>query len=342
MLELDADNAGDYLQKTGFVQSPPKVTELSGGVSNIVLRVETTHGIFVLKQSRPQLRTKDPWFSDISRIYREIDAIRALQPFLPSYMPEVVHEDRQQYLFIMTAAPREAVTWKQQLLQGRAEPAKAELAGRLLATIHQHGFRNALFQQQFGDTTNFYQLRLEPYYIRLRNRFPDLRTFLNALIHRAEHTSQTVVHADFSPKNILVTDETFTLVDFETVHFGDPTFDLGFFLAHLTLKSIYHQDRFEEYRNLIERFWNSYLEAVDFESQKALVQWGLQHLAANLLVRIDGTSPVDYLNDDRHRETGRQYAHRLFHSNWHQFQQALDALESVIKSGRMKSGDVRH
>jgi len=37
-----------------------------------------------------------------------------------------------------------------------------------------------------------------------------------------------LVLADFSPKNILITDQGIHLVDFETAHYGDPAFDLGF------------------------------------------------------------------------------------------------------------------
>ena len=46
------------------------------------------------------------------------------------------------------------------------------------------------------------------------------------------------MHADFSPKNVLITDERIVLVDFETGHLGDPAFDLGFFLSHLLLKTV--------------------------------------------------------------------------------------------------------
>jgi 5-methylthioribose kinase len=48
---------------------------------------------------------------------------------------------------------------------------------------------------------------------------------------------RTFVHADFSPKNILVHRQGLTVVDFETAHAGDPAFDIGFFLSHLSLKA---------------------------------------------------------------------------------------------------------
>ena len=96
MLELSADNAADYLRRQGWVGAGPvRVEALSGGVSNAVLRVETPERLFVLKQSRPQLRTRDAWFSDLDRVYREQEVMQALAPLLPpGTVPEVLFSDR--------------------------------------------------------------------------------------------------------------------------------------------------------------------------------------------------------------------------------------------------------
>src|SRR5438128_5158028 len=95
MLELTAENAGEYLVRRGFVAAGPvQVTELADGVSNAVLRVEAGGNKFVLKQSRPRLRTRDDWFSDLDRVWRERDVLRYLGPLLPpGTVPEVLFDD---------------------------------------------------------------------------------------------------------------------------------------------------------------------------------------------------------------------------------------------------------
>src|SRR5438034_1770280 len=119
MLELTADNAGDYLEQMGWIHGPVIVEPLSGGVSNQVLRVTTAERIFVLKQSRPQLRTRDAWFSDLERIHREQEVMEALQPLLPAgAVPKVLHVDRANFVFAMEHAPAEARVWKEALLAG--------------------------------------------------------------------------------------------------------------------------------------------------------------------------------------------------------------------------------
>src|SRR5579862_8509166 len=92
MLELTTENALDFARSRGWIDSGPATVEaLSGGVSNAVLRVETAGRVLILKQSRPQLRTRDAWFSDIDRVYREQEVMEALHPLLPEgVVPQVL------------------------------------------------------------------------------------------------------------------------------------------------------------------------------------------------------------------------------------------------------------
>src|SRR5262245_1983320 len=126
MYELTVDNAAAYLQARGWLgdlgdldSGPARVEALGWGVSNLVLRITTpaSHpseggdrgGVFVVKQSRPQLRTKEAWFSDVQRVYRETAAMKLLRPLLPAaVVPEVLFEDRANFLFGMTHAPEGA------------------------------------------------------------------------------------------------------------------------------------------------------------------------------------------------------------------------------------------
>lgn len=48
------------------------------------------------------------------------------------------------------------------------------------------------------------------------------------------------------------------MVDFETGHFGDPAFDLGFFLSHLLLKACRSAPDHARYLALSERFRAAY------------------------------------------------------------------------------------
>src|SRR5580698_139817 len=84
MHEIDSANAVAYLTASGLIAAdePVTVRELAGGVSNMVLLVERTRdpeASFVVKQARRQLRTRQPWFSRLERIWREVEVLEVCQ-----------------------------------------------------------------------------------------------------------------------------------------------------------------------------------------------------------------------------------------------------------------------
>ncbi len=124
MRELNAENAAAYLRESGRVPEgvPVAVRELSGGVSNIVLRVDVPgRPPLVLKQCRERLRVAMDWRARLDRIWAEVATLRLLGAILPARtVPDILFEDRPEYLFAMTCAPDDAATWKWHLMAGRA------------------------------------------------------------------------------------------------------------------------------------------------------------------------------------------------------------------------------
>jgi 5-methylthioribose kinase len=334
MLELNADNAVDYLRQRGWIDDAPAHIELlSGGVSNVVLRVETPERLFVLKQSRPQLRTRDAWFSDLDRVYREQEVMQALAPLLPPLtVPEVLFVDRANYVFAMAHAPHTAKVWKQQLLAGDIDFAVGEHAGRILGRIHETTARNPRLVESFADRTVFVQLRVDPFYRRIQERRPEVADIVEPLIERLMTASEALCHGDYSPKNILTHEQGFTLVDYETAHLGDPTMDLGFCLSHLLLKAMKRSHDRQRHFELVRRFWQGYATETTFLPQVELESCGIEHCGVCLLARIDGTSPVEYLPEEDKREAVRRLGCRMLRERLEHWEEVLDAVERVLSN----------
>jgi 5-methylthioribose kinase len=309
MLELTPDNAGEYLQRRGWL--PPgqvRITELADGVSNAVLRVEAGAVRFVLKQSRPRLRTREAWFSDVARVWRERDVLRELRPLLPpGTVPDLLFEDPDNFTFAMSHVPEPLRNWRSVLLAGEIDEKLGEQAGWLLGMIHR---RTGPTLEHFSDRTVFEQLRVEPFYLRIQQRLPDISSQIEPLIQRCRTLRLGLCHGDFSPKNLLLHAGGFTLVDHETAHAGDIAFDLGFFLSHLVLKSIHLPQRLGEFQVLMSAFQRGYLAEAGPAAQEVMIP-GMQHLGACLLARIDGTSPVPYLSDEAARQRARRIGRSL-------------------------------
>lgn len=327
MLWLDEQNAVDYLKEQGRLARDEKasVRTLAGGVSNQVLYVERGGGDFVLKQARPQLRTAAPWFASIERIWREVEVLRICHeltarrdPRLPPLIartPVVLFEDRENYVFAMQAAPPGHRTWKHDLLAGSSDPAIAMQCGYLLGCLHAKSWKHTVLAEGIGDRTLFDQLRIEPYYRSLARVHPDFAPQIQRLIDSLEEHRLALVHADFSPKNLLLYPGGMMLIDFETGHFGDPAFDLGFFLSHLFLKAVYHASQRPFFVELVTRFLQAYTletESVPSHEQlKAAMLRGVHHLAGCMWARLDGTSKIEYLEDERQRDWVRALCRQL-------------------------------
>jgi 5-methylthioribose kinase len=308
MRELTAENTAAYLRESGKVPEGAeiRVRELSGGVSNVVLRIDVAgRPPMVLKQCRERLRVSMDWRARLDRIWAELATLDLLGDLLASgTVPTVLFSDRPEYLFAMSCAPDDSVTWKSQLMSGQADPGIASSLGTILGTIHAEAAGRDELRGTLADTSLFDELRIDPYYCTTAAAHPAVADWIKGLIEEMDRPAEelTLVLGDFSPKNILVHSGGLILLDFECGHSGDAAFDLGFFLSHLLLKTIHvhHSDpgsrpRYEE---LTLYFWGSYLERIETGAWRSagLVPRAIRHTAACLLARVDGKSPVEYLD----------------------------------------------
>jgi 5-methylthioribose kinase len=281
--------------------------ELGGGVSNRVFLVETPSRALVLKQALPRLRVAEEWLADPERLWRESAAIRLLRPLLPAQaVPEVVFEDRAQQVFAMTAAPGER-TWKTLLMSGDISTTVARNAGRIHAALMRSTADADSWIEIFGDLTAFDQLRLDPYYRFTARRHPQWRTLFDAAIARCRERRVSLVHGDWSPKNMMVDGVDVTVIDFEVIHYGDPSFDSAFLLNHLALKSLHMPAHAGMLADAALAYWGS-LEAeipAWFESAT------LEHLPLLMLARVDGKSPAEYIESPALKDRVRGFAGSL-------------------------------
>jgi 5-methylthioribose kinase len=365
MIEVDANSLLDYFTNAGARHweslglssadvSDARVSELAWGVSNIVLRVDTPSLSFVVKQSREKLRTAIDWFSQLERVWRETAMMDALNSVLPDgVVPRVLFEDRDNFLFGMQAVEPDHLVWKAELLAGRVDRSIALTLAQHLAKIHAFEVESHINQNsnlsQLVNRDIFDELRLDPFYRYMAETIPELHdTLLDLIESTLLFRPMSLVLADFSPKNILLTSQGPVIVDFETGHLGDPAFDIGFFLSHLLLKVIHHAaspnpENGSALFSAAQEFWNKYsaticqkaswllpkTRAVDstprFEGQC------VRHLAACMLSRVDGKSRVDYLPATAQQQLVREVSREFLLGECSTMAEAFNELSDRIK-----------
>jgi hypothetical protein len=148
----------------------------------------------------------------------------------------------------------------------------------------------------FSDRRFFESLRLEPYYQYTGQQLPDARTFYKELLIDTRLRQLTLVHGDYSPKNVLVREDRPILLDHEVIHWGDPAFDLGFALTHLLSKGHHLPAHRFAFLNAAKTFWR------DYRAELGAPRWStdledlaVRHTLGCMLARVAGRSPLEYL-----------------------------------------------
>lgn len=285
---LDATTGPDYLLRRGIVdRAPEHCIALGGGVSNVVLRIDG----LVLKQSLGRLRVADVWEAPVGRIVTEARALRFAHGLLPAVVPDAIDSDPDAHTLTMPAAPANWCSWKELLLAGAVDPGIAGRLGAALAALHNAATADLDWLDQ---PEAFRALRVDPYHYAVADRLPGVAGEVRAVAREMAGNRLCFVHGDYSPKNVLVGDNSFWIIDFEVAHLGDPTFDVAFMLHHLVLKAIHRPADFVEYKRCGTEFLSAYAESrfAGLASGAYLVR----HVACLLLARVIGKSPAEYLD----------------------------------------------
>lgn len=78
---------------------------------------------------------------------------------------------------------------------------------------------------------------------------------------------------------------------------GDPCFDVSFCLNHLVIKAIHLKNQQQDLLNAVRNFYGEYRCYVSWEALDDLEKRVCQLLPALMLARVDGKSPVEYLDE---------------------------------------------
>ncbi len=111
-----------------------------------------------------------------------------------------------------------------------------------------------------------------------KNIVEDILSEIDTHLEKQINSQQVLLHGDVSYEQILYSEENICLLDFDRFSFGDPTEDIGNYIAHLVYKEI-HSSKFDSSKYIAE-FVSAYCQkSNDTINRNILTSW----LAISLL-----------------------------------------------------------
>lgn len=220
---------------------------------NLVLRIQTNQGSYILKQAKPYVRKYPQIPAPISRIEIEYQFLKKLSgsPFLTSLSPKVLLYDAHNHIMLLEdlGEVKDFLS-----LYGGQRQLKSEEILHLavyLMNLHQlnvQSFPNTKKMRLLNHEHIFYFPFLEENGFDLDSVQPGLQEAslpyktdsvlkqrIQALGNRYLADGKVLMHGDFYPGSWLQVHSDIKIIDPEFGGLGDAEFDLGVFLAHLDL-----------------------------------------------------------------------------------------------------------
>jgi aminoglycoside phosphotransferase (APT) family kinase protein len=287
----------------------PAAEVLTGGVSSDIWRVRLRSGDVCVKRALARLRVAQVWEAPVERNRYEWRWMEAASAAVAGAAPRVLAHDEAGFFAMefLGSLP----LWKSELRDGRVDAAFAGRVGTALAAIHAATAGREDIARAFATDANFHAIRLEPYLLATARAHPDHAAVLHALAERTAATRLALVHGDVSPKNILVGEAGPVFLDAECAWYGDPAFDLAFCLNHLLLKCLWRPQHAGAYLASYDALCAAYVAGIRWEPAAALEGRAASLLPGLLLARVDGKSPVEYLDRDEQKARVRAVAGAL-------------------------------
>lgn len=314
---MDISQKGDlitYLKDTKIIsdETPYTVKYCTGGVSCPVALIETGNQTYLIKQGRARLAVKEEWLADPARTNLEGKGSAFYHKYLPKTQPRVIINDLENHIFIREAVPDGCHMWKQDLMEGVLDFAVARKTMETLATVHNKSAVDEAVAEEFQNCQNIYDLRVNPYIQFVAKKYPQLQPAADEVSDLIMNHHQVLVHGDYSPKNIIVTQEReVCVVDSEPIHCGNAICDVSNFTTHIALKAAHFKECSGAFLNMLVYMTDTYFGMIDFDDPKKVEENCMKALGLTMLARIDGKSPAEYIVSEDTKQLVRDMSIQL-------------------------------
>jgi len=285
--------------------------KITDGVSSDIWYVKTDNNIeFCIKRALAKLTVKEDWYAPISRNNFEAMYFQYCYAMFPNNFPKLLGHDNKNFILAMEwYDPNDFLVWKKKLLNKKIEQQDIKNVSNILFKKHKNFVNKKNYKHKFNNDDTFYSIRIEPYILFTSKKYPEFKKKFNTVAESLVKNKKTLIHGDFSPKNILIKANNPMILDAETACWGDPVFDLAFCNNHLILKSLLPNGIGKKLLDLSFMFVKNYIDKISWEDKKFFTKRLIDIIPLLLLARVDGKSPIEYFKIKQQkitRQLGKQ------------------------------------
>lgn len=287
--------AQEILEASGIDSSEAVFSHITGGVSSSTYAAHLPGRGVIIKQARAQLDVAQEWTADPHRVVAEAEGLTWFNRITPDHVPAPIAVVEDLHGLVLPMAPQPSPDLRSVLLDNpeNFNPRWPSLLGTILASWHAADYRPAL-GGALDDTSRLMDLRVNPFYLDMAHRWPERAPALEALADELLSVRTTVVHGDFTPKNVLcVPGDDLWVIDTEVCHIGNPVIDTASMLAHLVLKALHYRAN-SDIAQALTRARADFLGELAESSTPPSTD---RHVGVFLAVRVAGRATVPYLDE---------------------------------------------
>lgn len=288
-------HAREILQASGIDATEAVFERITGGVSSSTYAAHLPERGVIIKQALAQLDVAQEWTADPNRVVAEGEGLAWFNAITPNHVPAPIAVVEHLHGLVLPMAPQPSPDMRTVIIENPQDfnPRWASLLGKILAQWHAADYRPAL-GSALDDTSRLLDLRVNPFYLDMAQRWPEHASAIEALAKELLSVKTTVVHGDFTPKNVLcLPGGDLWVVDTEVSHIGNPVLDTASMLAHLVIKALHYRAD-SVTAHALTRARADFLGELSPSSTPA----GLDaHVGVFLAVRVAGRATVPYLDE---------------------------------------------
>ncbi len=293
------------------------ITEQQGGLLNYVFRIETSKGLFFLKQFLKELKHeifKGLENAPTGRINLSYDAENIFENLIKaeSLIPHI-HEYNQEDGYLIIEGFADVAPLLDKIKVGDFSKNYIKELAPAIATVHQKTYENHNGNKKLYNI-DFLNLKLKYQYYEIAKMIdsPNEARTLNDFADGYKNKKNCLVHGDLCSINILLSkNDKIHLIDFEDSHIGHPAFDLGYLLSEFFVARINFPEQATNINNIMREFLDEYFKIFDKENRDSIEIEITLHAASLIIYRAFGLSKdsfTSYIKDEKVKDDIKKYA----------------------------------